>query len=63
VRNAPRILAVIGVVMLIVIGWRVITGGPLGPKSYAFIAGTVAVWVAALVTAKRTPPAAVPPRV
>ncbi len=62
-RNTPRILAAIGVVMLIVIGWRVINGGPLGPKSYAFIAGTVAVWVGALVTARRTPPATVPPRV
>lgn len=62
-RNTPRILAAIGVVMLIVIGWRVIAGGPLGPKSYAFIGCTVAVWVGALVTARRTPPAAVPPRV
>ena len=62
-RNMPRILAAIGVVMIIVICWRAITGGPLGPKSYAFIAGTVAVWVAALVTSRRAPPASVPPRV
>ena len=62
-RNTPRILAAIGVIMLIVLAWRVITGGPLGPRSYAFIAVTVAVWGGALVTARRAPRAAVPPRV
>ena len=62
-RNMPRILAAIGVVMLIVVGWRVITGGPIGPRTYGFIALTVVVWVGAVVTARRTPPASVPPRV
>ena len=49
--------------MLIVIIWRVMAGGPIGPKSYAFIAATVVVWIAAVVTGMRTPRAAVPPRV
>ena len=62
-RNAPRILAALGVVMLIVIIWRVMAGGPIGPKSYAFIAATVVVWIAAVVTGMRAPRAAVPPRV
>ena len=62
-RTTPRILAVIGVVMLCVIGWRVITGGPIGPKTYAFIAATVVVWVGAVVTGMRTPRETVPPRV
>ncbi len=62
-RNTPRILAALGVVMLIVIIWRVVTGGPIGPKTYAFIAATAVVWVGAVVTGMRTPRAAVPPRV
>lgn len=62
-RNTPRILAAIGVVMLIVLGWRIITGGPIGPRTYGFIAVTVAVWAGAVVTAKRTPHPTVPPRV
>jgi hypothetical protein len=63
VRNTPRILAALGVVMLIVIIWRVVTGGPIGPKSYAFIAVTVVVWIATVVMSRRTPGATVPPRV
>ena len=62
-RNTPRILAALGVVMLIVIIWRVVTGGPIGPKSYALIAAMVVVWIAAAVLARRTPGATVPPRV
>lgn len=62
-RNTPRILAALGVVMLIVIIWRVATGGPLGPKSFAFIAATVIVWIVAVVTGMRTPRTTVPPRV
>ena len=62
-RSTPRILAVIGVVMLIVIGWRVITGGPLGPRSYGFIVVTLAVWIAAAVMARRAPGPTIPPRV
>ena len=54
-RNTPRILAAIGIVMIIVIAWRIITGGPLGPKSYAFIGVTVAVWAGVAVTAMRAP--------
>jgi len=64
VRNTPRILAAIGVVMLIVIGWRIVTGGPIGPKSYGFIAVTVGVFAASVVTARQqAPQASVPPRV
>ena len=54
-RNTPRILAAIGIVMIIVIAYRFITGGPLGPKSYAFIGVTAAVWAAAAITAIRAP--------
>ena len=65
-RNTPKILAAIGIVMVIVIGWRFITGGPLGPKSYAFIGVMVAVWAAAALTAIRAPrvtTTTTPPRV
>jgi hypothetical protein len=60
--NTSRILAVLGVIMICVIGWRTITGGPLGPKSFAFIGATVAVWAAVAVTAMRSPRTTVPPR-
>jgi hypothetical protein len=62
VRNTPRILAAIGVVMIIVICWRIITGGPIGPKTYGLIGVTVAIWAAVAVTAMRAP-RTVPPRV
>jgi hypothetical protein len=61
--NASRILAAIGVVMIIVLCWRVITGGPLGPKSFTFIAATVAVWAGVAVTAMRASRQTAPPRV
>jgi hypothetical protein len=61
--NTTRILAAIGIVMLIVIGWRIITGGPLGPKTYAFCGATVAVWAGVVVTAMRAPRSTPPPRV
>ena len=52
--NTAKILAALGTVMFIVICWRVITGGPIGPKSYALIAATVAVFIAAVVIGKRS---------
>jgi hypothetical protein len=63
VRNTPRILAAIGVVMLIVIIYRIVTGGPIGPKTYALIGCMVVVWAAAAVLARRGPTPTVPPRV
>ena len=53
--NTSRILAAIGVIMILVIAWRTITGGPLGPKSFTFIGATIAVWAAVAVTAMRAP--------
>jgi hypothetical protein len=59
-KNMTMILAVLAVVMIIVLGWRVGTGGAAGPKTYAFAAATVVVIVAAVV-ARRRGPAAGPP--
>ncbi len=59
--NTSRILAAIGVVLIIVIAWRTITGGPLGPKSFTLIGATVAVWAGVAITAMRAPRATVPP--
>lgn len=53
-RTTPLVLAGVAVVMILVLGWR-LTGGPLGPRSYAFIALTVAVLVAALISWRRAP--------
>jgi hypothetical protein len=53
-RALPLILTIATVLMLITIGWR-LTGGPLGPKSYAFIAATVVVMIAALMSWRRAP--------
>jgi membrane protein required for beta-lactamase induction len=63
VRNTPRILAAIGAVLIAVIFWRIITGGPIGPKTYALIGVTVAVWAGVAVTMMRAPRATIPPRV
>ena len=58
--NVARILAVLGVVMICVLAWR-FTGGPIGPRTYAFMAATAVVLIAAAVMwRRRTPPP--PPR-
>lgn len=51
-RTIPLILTALAVAMLATIAWR-LGGGPLGPKSYGFIAVTVAVIVAALMSWRR----------
>jgi hypothetical protein len=53
------ILTILAVVMVLVLGWRIGTGGPPGPKTYALVAATVVVAVGAVVTRRRE--AAVPP--
>ena len=53
-RMIPIALTALAAIMLITIAWRV-TGGPLGPKSYGFIAVTVAVIIAAVVSWRRRP--------
>lgn len=61
-RNSARILVVVGVIMLIVLAWR-FTGGPIGPRTYAFIAATAVVFIAAAVMwRRRSPPPPPPPR-
>lgn len=56
-KTLALVLSVLAVVMLGVIGWR-LTGGPLGPKSWAFIALTAAVIIGAVVSWRRSPPTA-----
>jgi hypothetical protein len=51
-----KVLVALAVVMLGVLAWR-FTGGPIGPRTYGFMAATVAVIVAAFVTARRGRPA------
>lgn len=54
-RTTPLVLAGVAVLMLIALGWRLM-GGPLGPRTYAFIALTVAVLVAAVISWRRAAP-------
>lgn len=54
-QKVALVLSILAVVMLGVIGWR-LTGGPLGPKSYAFMAVTAGVIVAAVISWRRSPP-------
>ena len=51
-RTIPIVLTAIAVAMLATIAWRV-GGGPMGPKSYGFIAVTIAVVIAALMSWRR----------
>jgi hypothetical protein len=53
-------LTILAVVMVLVLGWRIGTGGPPGPKTYALVGATVVVAVAAVVT-RRKEVVAVPP--
>ena len=53
------VLTIVAVVMVLVLGWRIGTGGRPGPKTYALVAATVVVAVGAVVTRRRE--AAVPP--
>jgi hypothetical protein len=59
-KNMAMILAVLAVVMIIVLGWRVGTGGPAGPKTYGFAVATVAVIIAAVMSRRRRPEGAPP---
>lgn len=52
-RNVAVALALLGAIMVAILLWR-LTGGPLGPRTWAFIAATVAVLVAAAVTWRRS---------
>jgi len=53
-------LTILAVIMVIVLGWRIGTGGRPGPKTYALVAATVVVGVGAVVTRRREA-VAVPP--
>jgi hypothetical protein len=59
-RNMPMILAVLAVVMIIVLGWRVGMGGPAGMRTYAFAVATILVIIGAVVS-RRSAKATVPP--
>jgi hypothetical protein len=46
-------LTILALIMVIVLGWRLGTGGRPGPKTYALIAGTVVVAIGAVVSRRR----------